>query len=582
MSAPDTLVELIFWLAGGLALFIFGMRTMSEGLSLAVGDGMRSILAKATRSRLAGLGLGTLIGGLIQSSASVVLYIGFINAGLMTFSQSIAPILGANIGTTLSVQMISFKLSAYSLPAIFIGLVLNLTTRNAKLKYGGLAVMGFGLLFLGMTIMGDAIRPYRELFEPWLAHINGSTTAGLITGTLVAALITGIVQSSGAVIGMGFAMVSAGAITEFEGIFPIIIGANVGTCVTGLLGSIGTGIEARRAAIVHLVFNLISTTAAILAAPLFIRYVPLTSDSLIRQAANADTIKMTISALLLLPLAPLLNRLVVRLVPARGKQPEPTFLDDSLQERPEQAIFACLHELQRTARICQESLHLAAEEFIGHTPGRALRIQVNEKSVNAIKISMRSYLSKLTRQYLSKRQAVLIEHVDRCMSDLERIGDHIANLSAIAHRQRSMNAARFVPEAIEDWLSIYHATDRLMNKVVESLDPETANFQEMARQILELRDAFDATALAVQQSHLQRLEEKTATPIAGMIFNDYYSNFLRLVKHIQNIALAEQQPQFWIKREKLTKVMSADAPGYAVPDKINPNDYLDKLQSDNH
>ncbi|MBN2783583.1 MAG: Na/Pi cotransporter family protein, partial [Pontiellaceae bacterium] len=213
MSAPDTLVELIFWLAGGLALFIFGMRTMSEGLSLAVGDGMRSILAKATRSRLAGLGLGTLIGGLIQSSASVVLYIGFINAGLMTFSQSIAPILGANIGTTLSVQMISFKLSAYSLPAIFIGLVLNLTTRNAKLKYGGLAVMGFGLLFLGMTIMGDAIRPYRELFEPWLAHINGSTTAGLITGTLVAALITGIVQSSGAVIGMGFAMVSAGAIT---------------------------------------------------------------------------------------------------------------------------------------------------------------------------------------------------------------------------------------------------------------------------------------------------------------------------------------------------------------------------------
>lgn len=578
----STTMELTFGLLGGLALFIFGMRTMSAGLSAAVGDGMRTLLGKATHNRLAGLGLGTVIGGLIQSSASVVLFIGFINAGLMTLAQSIGPILGANIGTTLSVQLISFKLSDYCLPAIFVGLMLHMISRNRKFKYGGQAVLGFGLLFLGMVFMGDSIKPHREMFEPWLAHINGNTTVGLLTGTLVAALITGVVQSSGAVIGMGFAMISAGAISEFEGIYPIIIGANVGTCVTGLLGSIGTTVDARRAAILHLVFNLISTTLAIAAAPLFYTYAPHTSGDLIRQAANADTLKMTISALLLLPFAPLLGRLVTKLVPAKAEQPEPTFLDDRLLKRPEQAIYACLRELQRTSRICAQSLQLAAEEFIQHDHKRAQRIVVNEQSVNAIKAAMRDYLAKLTRHYLSKRQSILIEHIDRCMSDLERVGDHVANLSSIAKRQRSISAARFGSEAVEDWLSVHRAVVKLLDKVVDSLDPETANFQEIAKEVIQLREEYNAASIAAGNAHFQRMEDKGVTPIAGLIFNDYLSNFQRMAKHIKSIALAEQQPQFWLKRDKLSKVMSDEAPGYSLPENINPDDYLDKLQSDDY
>lgn len=578
----STAMKLIFGLLGGLALFIFGMRTMSAGLSSAVGDGMRTLLGKATRNRVTGLGLGTVIGGLIQSSASVVLFIGFINAGLMTLTQSVAPILGANIGTTLSVQLISFKLSDYCLPAVFVGLMLNMIARNHKLKFGGQAILGFGLLFLGMVIMGDAIKPHRELFEPWLQHINGKTIGGLVTGTVVAALITGVVQSSGAVIGMGFAMISAGAITEFEGIFPIIIGANVGTCVTGLLGSIGTTVDARRAAIVHLVFNLISTTLAIAASPLFYKLISHTSDDLIRQAANADTIKMALSALIMLPLVPLIGKIAILLVPSKTEQPESSFLDDRLLNKPEQAIFACLRELQRTTRICAQSLHLAAEEFIQHHATRAKRIKVNEQSVNAIKAAMRTYLTALTKHYLSKRQSILIGHIDRCMSDLERVGDHIDNLSDIANRQRSISTARFSPDVIEDWLAIHRSVEHLLAKVIESLDPETANFQEIAKEIIQLREEYVETAIKVRNAHFQRLEEKGITPIAGMIFNDYLSNFLRITKHVKSIALAEQQPQFWLKREKLGKVMSDEAPGYAEPEQINPGDYLDRLQSDDY
>lgn len=582
MGTPDTIIELIFWLLGGLALFIYGMRVMGEGLSEAVGSGMRSLLGRATRNRMVGLGLGTMTGTLIQSSASVVLFIGFINAGLMTLRQSVGPILGANIGTTLSMQLISLKLSDYSLHAIFIGLMLHLVAKNTKIKNGGLALLGFGLLFLGMSIMGDAIRPYRDQFEPWLARINGKTLQGLLTGTLAAALVTGVIQSSGAVIGMGFAMIHAGAITEFEGMYPIILGANIGTCVTGLLGSLGASIEARRAAIVHLLFNLIGSTLGMLAAPLFFKYIHYTSDDLVRQAANADTIKMIVCAFLLLPLAPFLARLATVLVPSHRPQPEPTFLDDQLLDRPEEAIFACLRELQRTCRICQHSLQLTGEEFIQHKESRVRRIKVNEQSINAIKTTMRDYTRQLTHQYLSRRQAILIEHIDRCMSDIERIGDHIANLSTIAQRQRGIRAARFIPEALEEWLALHGATARLLAKVIESLDPETGNFQAMAKEILELREEFRATAMEVQQAHLKRLEIKSVTPIAGMIFNDYLSNFWRITKHIKAIALAEQQPQFWIKREKLGKTMSPDAPGYFLPDELDPDDYLDQLQSDSY
>jgi Na+/phosphate symporter len=168
------------------------------------------------------------------------------------------------------------------------------------------------------------------------------------------------------------------------------------------------------------------------------------------------------------------------------------------------------------------------------------------------------------------------------MSDLERVGDHIDNLSDIAKRQRSISTARFSPEVIEDWLSIHRAVEHLLAKVIESLDPETANFQKIAKEIIELREEYSQTAIAVRNAHFKRLEEKDITPIAGLLFNDYLSNFWRISKHIKNIALAEQQPQFWLKREKLSKVMSNEAPGYSLPENINPGDYLDKLQSDNY
>ena len=573
-----TLTQLVFGLAGGLALFIYGMQMMSQGLADAVGNSMQTLLAKATRNRVAGLGLGTAIGTLIQSSATVVLFIGFINAGLMTLPQAVAPVMGANIGTTLSMQLVSFRLTDYCLPAIFLGLVLHMVAKNPRLKHGGFALMGFGLLFLGMGLMGDSIRPHRELFEPWLAQINGATLRGLLTGTLISMLVTGVVQSSGAVIGMGYAMVSAGAITGLEGIFPIIIGANIGTCVTGLIGSIGTTVEARRTAMMHLLFNLTGTALAIPAAPLFYKLIPYTSADVVRQAANADTLKMVAVSLILLPFTPLLARAVRKVVPDGEPEAEPSHLDEALLNRPEQAIFQSLRELQRTAGICAQSLQLAAREFVRHEARTARRIRINEQSINAIKLAMRDYLSNLTHHYLSRRQAILIEHIDRCMSDLERVGDHVANLATIAGRQRRHAASRFIPEAIEDWLAVHHAVAELLENVIDSLDPESADFQTSAKAVLEAAEHYKAVSLEADGHHFQRLEEKTVTPMAGLLFYDYLSNFSRMAKHIKSIAHAEQQPRFWLKREKLDQVMSGEAPGYTIAGELDANDYLERLQ----
>ena len=192
-----------------------------------------------TTRKLSGIGLGTLIATLVHSSATTVMVVGFINAGLMTLAQSIPVVLGANIGTTISMQAISFSLGKYALFAVTLGFITSMVAQNPKTRKIGLSVMGFGLLFLGMNLMSDAIKPYRDLLKPVMASISGETTRGLVLGILMSVLLTSIIQSSGATIGMAFALVQAGVLTSVEQTMPIILGAHIGTCATALLGSIG-------------------------------------------------------------------------------------------------------------------------------------------------------------------------------------------------------------------------------------------------------------------------------------------------------------------------------------------------------
>ncbi|MBN1270563.1 MAG: Na/Pi cotransporter family protein [Kiritimatiellae bacterium] len=580
MTARE-IVFLVFTVLGGLALFIFGMNIMTEGLRHAAGKRLRKILYGTTRSRVAGILLGTVLGFLVHSSATTVMLVGFINAGLMTLAQSVPPMLGANIGTTLSMQMISFKLGDYCFFAITLGFILWMAGPTPQAKSMGRALLGFGLLFLGMNVMSDAIKPHRDTLAPLLARTDGSTLKGMLFGVFVATAVTGIIQSSGATIGMCFALIQAGVFTELAQVYPLVLGAHIGTCATALLGSIGTNIEARRSAASHLLFNVLNVIFAVLASPILLRLIPLTARDLTHQTANLHTAVMTVAALIVLPLAPFYARLVTLLVPSRKPPPQPSYLDESCLDRPEQAICAAIRELQRVARICAHSLRLNADLFFEYDRGKIQEIKLNEQVIDEIKLATRDYLSAMTNRYLSRRQSILIQHLDRCMIDIERIGDHIDSICDLHVRRNRVPEALFDQDSFKALFELYKSASHVLHLVIESLNPENTDFQGMARKILQARDAYAAVSLETKSRFHTKLANREMQPFAGIFYSEYIAALDRIVKHSKTIALAESQPQFWIKRKKLDRV-AGEAPPHEIPQLVDPHDYLDKLQAEDY
>lgn len=569
----NQIAMLVFSLLGGLALFILGMDIMSRGLRAAAGERLRQLLGRATRHRFAGIGLGTGIGFLIQSSAATVMLVGFINAGLMTLRQSIAPMLGANIGTTLSMQLISFQLGDYCFAAIAAGFLCSVAAPRPSLRQTGRALMGFGLLFLGMNTMSSALHPYREIFAPWLAYADGSTLNGLLLGVAVSAAVTAVIQSSGATIGMGFALISAGVVSSLEGIFPIIVGANIGTCVTALLGSIGSNVDARRAALSHLFFNIFSAACAIIAAPLFYRFIPMTSTDVIRQAANANTIKMILTALLVLPVAPVYATVVRKLTPSKRKPEPPSHLDQDLLKTPERAIYAALKELQRVGGMCLDGFRLNGEYMVRHDSRSLKRIRMLENGVNEIKTAMKIYVAAITKRYVSKRQAMLLLHVDRCMSDIERVGDHVERLSDITRRRSKMSHSLFSLDLLEQWYRLHRAAGEVLERGISSLDPDRKRFDEVARQVLAAREDYASVSKAAHEMLYERIESHDIVPIAAIGFREYLAVFDRMVKHIKSIAQEEMHPHFRIKPGKLDRLADV-APEIETPPLVDPDEFL--------
>ncbi len=579
---PRELFFLIFAVLGGLALFIFGMGVMTDGLRQAAGSKLRDILARATGNRWLGLGLGGLLGLLIHSSGTSVMLVGFVNAGLMTLFQAIPVVLGANIGTTISMQAISFQLGDFAFFIIATGFILKMVAPSARVKLFGHALLGFGLLFLGMNVMSDAIRPHRDTLAPLLEGITSETLHGMVLGVLLATAITAVIQSSGATIGMCFALIQAGLFTSIQQTFPIVLGAHIGTCATALLGSIGANIPARRCALSHLVFNVFNVALALVAQRFFLWLIPLTADDVLRQTANMHTAVMLVAAVLLIPFTGAYGRLLVWLFRSRKPEPQPSFLEERYLEFPEKALEQCILELQRVARICARSLMLTAETILfTHSRKTVNEIRMNERVVNEVKISMKDYLSALTQRYLSKRQAILIQHIDRCMIDLERVGDHVEALCDLSLRRQHIPDAIVDQESIDMLFDLYAKALKTVRAVIESLNPEADSIQKMAERILRLRDEYVRLSINTKANFTDKVAQRLITPIAGFYFSEYIAGLDRIVKHSKSIALAERQPQFWIKRKKLERP-AGESPSGQRPDLVAPHDYLDRLQAEEY
>lgn len=578
MTPADT-AALVLTVLGGLGLFIFAMGLMGDGLRRAAGAHLRGLLKQATRDRFRGVALGAVLGFLIHSSAATAMLVGFLHAGLISLASAVPPIIGANIGTSLSMQLISFHLGDYWHLPVIAGIALRILPFREGLKDTGLILVGFGLLFLGMNIMSGAVAPHREALAPFLAGIRGDTAAGLLRGILIGTLATAITQSSGALIGMCFALIQAGVFTALDQVFPLVLGAHIGTCSTALLASLGAAAGGRRAAVAHLLFNLAGVAGAAAMAPLYYRLIPLTSGDLVHQTANLHLAVMLVTAAVLLPLAAPLARLAAALVRTRSPEPEASHLDEALLAFPEQALCAAIRELRRVARICTQDFRLNAELLFRRDRRQSARVARDEEATDEIQAAMKAYLAAMTQRYLSRRQAILIQHLNRCMIDIERIGDHNLNLCELAERRHRDRGTRFTRETLQALYDLYVSADRVLQAVIASLDPERKDFQQMARAILGARDVYAEHSLTFKATFLDRVARHEFTPLTGIYLSEYVAEFDRIVRHSKMIALAESQPFFWIKQQKLDQAAS-EAPAYPEPPAEDARDFLHKLQSE--
>lgn len=578
---PRDIAFLVAMILGGLVLFIHGMSMMSDGLRKAAASKMRTYLSHATHNRFVGLLFGGALSTLIQSSATSVMLVGFINAGLMTLVEAIPPVLGMNVGTTISMQLVAFKLGDYCFFLMTIGFLLYFAGPNDTIRNIGQVLLGFGIIFLGLNTMSGAIRPHRAMFAELLKHIHGHTLGGIFTGLALSTAITAIIQSSGAVIGMCFALANSGVFTEIQQAFPIVLGAHIGTCATGLLGSIGTNIEARRAAVSHLVFNIINSTLCGLIAPVFYWLIPLTSTHLDRQIANAHMFVMIFGAALFLPFTKPYVQLIRKLTPSKQPLPTPSFLDQRLVKFPEKAIYAAISELQRVMKVCKESFNLSIDVLFRPERSKVRVIKRNEEVVDEIKRTMKDFLAVLSRRYLSRRQSILVQHLNRCMADVERIGDHIDEICDISIRRWKIKEARFDRAALEQLCTLHAAVGRVLRLVIDSLNPENPDFQAVAQAILRARDEYVEKSMEIKAAFAEKLAEHQYSPIVGIFFSEYVAAFDRIVKHAKVIALAEKQPYFWIKRKKLDRMVEEE-PGPPPPPLADPHDFLDRLHAEDY
>jgi len=484
---------LFIGLFGGLAFFLFGMEMMSEGMKKSAGNKMRAILGALTKNRVIALIVGAFVTMVIQSSsATTVMLVSFVQAELMGFTQAIGVILGANIGTTITAQLIAFKLTDYALLMIITGFLMRAFAKKDNIKFAGEAILGFGILFFGMKMMGDSMKPLRTFqgFVDLMKRLENPLLA-----MLVSMIITEIIQSSSAFTGIVIVLAQQQMITLEAGI-PMILGANIGTCITAIIASIRTAREAKRVAIAHVLFNI---TGAIL----FLFWIPTFTDIIralgakfnsdtARQIANAHTFFNVTMALIFLPFSAIFARLVFKILP--DKSPEKGFdpiirhLDESVISTPAIAIDSARSEIARMAKILGRMLDAIIIPFVSkeatakidaHDPKLSLLegIEIRENKIDFLETRIVAYLLQITRQELSEEQASEVYGMISTVKDVENIGDIIHNrMVPLIDRKEALD--KDFSEGGKEELVAYHKNVCLQISRVEhtytEIDPEIA------------------------------------------------------------------------------------------------------------
>lgn len=532
-------------LIGGLCLFLFGMNLMGQALERRAGSGLRSLLEKMTQNRLMGLLAGLGVTAVIQSSsATTVMVVGFVNSGLMTLRQSIGVIMGANIGTTVTAWILSlsgiegssllvqmFKPSTFTPILALVGIILYMFCKADKKKDTGMILLGFATLMFGMEAMSSAVSSLRnvpQFREIFLMFSNP------ILGVLVGAVLTGIIQSSSASVGILQALASTGQVT-YGAAIPIIMGQNIGTCVTALLSSIGTNKNARRAALVHLNFNVIGATVGIV---LFYVVRAVAAPALLGQAASewgiavAHSIFNILCTAVLLPMGGLLEKLVLRLVP-EGKQPQrEAELDERLLATPALALERCRTLIADMASYSMESLRESLNAITAYNQKSAEHIREDEAKTDHYEDIIGSYLVKLSAHKIGESDSALAAEYLRIIGDFERIADHSVNILESAEEMQQKGIA-FSAAALQEYATMAGAVREVTALAYDSF---VSGDVQAARQVEPLEQVIDDLKEEMRTRHIRRMQQGSCGIEAGFIWSDLLTNLERVSDHCSNIA----------------------------------------------
>lgn len=542
-------LQIVITLFGGLALFIYGMNLMSDGLQKTAGEKMQKILAMLTKNPLLGCLAGALCTAVLQSSsATTVMVLGFVSAGLMGLPQAISVVMGANIGTTITAQLIAFNIGDYAWLFVFIGFILFFFLKKEKAKNIGQVVFAFGLLFVGINIMGDVMKPLAgsQVFVDLMMQVQDIPILGVLLGTLM----TVVVQSSSATIAVLQNLAStAGAdgvtsILGLTGALPILFGDNIGTTITAVLASIGGSISAKRTAAAHVIFNITGTAIFIWFIPQYAAFIEMISPAgpevevISRQIANAHMCFNIANTIIWLPLIAILVKIVMKIVPGSDsdKLPsEPMYLDNHVLDRPFAAIMLVKKELSRLAEFSAHMIVDSKKAFIGNDEEAAKKVLEDENVVDELQSKIVNYLSSLfSNDKLREDEATEVSGLMHVATDIEHVGDYCENIAEYA-LDKIKNKYEFSDEAYAEIYECFDHASRMMDNSIKAL--ETGN-HKLAMDIKQEEDVLNRLEKMLKKQHMKRLNEKTCSPEFTVIYNDIIHNIEKIGDSCDNIAEA--------------------------------------------
>ena len=530
-------MDIAIGIMGGLGLFLYGMNLMGDGLQKSAGSKLKRIIELLTSNVIMGVLVGMVVTMVIQSSsATTVMVVGFVNAGIMSLTQAIGVIMGANIGTTITAQLVSLDVDFLAPVALGIGIVIYMFSNKPKHKNIAEILIGFGILFTGMDFMKEAVKP--------LAGYQGFTDMLLsfghhpILGVLMGFAITAIVQSSSASMGMLIALASQGLI-PITAALPILYGENIGTCVTSLISSIGASRNARRAAIMHLTFNVLGSMIFmfILSKPIVAIVTAIDPTDAARQIANAHTLFNILNVIVLLPFNKLIVKLALKLVPETKSEQDDDdkvvkYIDDRMIETPSIALANIVKETLRMGEKSKESLNAAMDGIVDKSKEKIELSFKREKLINELQKSILNYLLKLSKASLNEDSRETVDALFNTVNDIERIGDHAENIAEIAKDIEDLEIS-FSDVGIGE---LKHMYNKVVSTYTYALEAMRTSNVELACKVIKMEEQVDMMEKSCRANHMNRLNSSSCSIESGVIYLDIISNLERVSDHAVNIA----------------------------------------------